>query len=181
MTNTKTKNTAAQLNETAMNLPNQPEKIDITPPTMEQPQKPSEAKLSEADYERFKLMPDEFINSQNEIENAFNQKRQRIVYADSFENACGYDSLIRIIRSYMGEQIAYSRSEEGGALSVEDARAEVFRKRLDDKEVKEKLEEILCSPMHWVSFLELYQLNRDAPAVAQNVWELLKRDARDEF
>lgn len=168
-----------------------PEKADpddrlIMPPENQPEYEPKKERdpgssLGVTDYMRFKLPTDEFIESQNTVEEYLNEERQKAVYADSLESACGYEALNRVLRDYMGEQVAYYCSEEGGALSVEEARARIYGKPLNDEEIKERLNDILTKPVHWIRFDELYEMNRDAPIVAQNLWEHIKREAQREF
>ncbi len=89
--------------------------------------------------DRLQLLPDEYENVQNAIEEYDQQQRATAVYADSLESFIGYDSLLRVMSKYFGSRVAFYRSEAGGGLSLEEARKEVYRENLTDKEVEELL------------------------------------------
>ena len=177
----------ARLEEMAKTFPEKadpellPDGTPIPEVELEKQERTHEATLAVVDYEMFKLPPDEFIEARNVNGEVLSEMRQKEVYADSIENACGYDALSRVLKEHMSEWIAYYRSEKGGALSIEEARAKVFTKPLNDEEIKERLNDLLTKPIHWIRFDELYEMNRDAPVVAQNLWEAIKQDARLEF
>ena len=83
--------------------------------------------------ERFQLPPDKFADVQNAIEAVQMEKREVEVYADSLESYLGYDSLMRILSKHYNSQVAYHRSEEGGSLTLEEARKAAYRRGLNDK------------------------------------------------
>lgn len=126
-------------------------------------------------------MPEEFENVQNAIEAFQAEKRTVEVYADSVEACLGYDSLLRVMSKYYGTKVAFYRSEAGGRLSLEDVRKEVYRRNITDEDAIQLLEKIMRMPSEHISFLELMELNGNSPAAAQNVWEIIKREAKNEF
>src|SRR5438045_4208084 len=48
-------------------------------------------------HQRFQLLPNEFIKTQNELEEQVAERRERMVYADSIECRVGYNSLLRLL------------------------------------------------------------------------------------
>lgn len=80
--------------------------------------------------DQLQLMPDEYENIQNAIEEYNQEQRVSAVYADSLESCIGYDSLLRVMSQYFGSRVAFYRSEKGGSLSLEEARKEVYRENL---------------------------------------------------
>lgn len=131
--------------------------------------------------ERFQMMPHEFENSLNAIEAANLEQRQVKVYADSLESFLGYDSLIRVMSKFYGRQVSYHRSESGGSLSLEEAREAVYRKKISNEEACELFDELLRYPLDRLSFIQLLELQNNSPAMAQNLWEMIKREAAREF
>lgn len=131
--------------------------------------------------ERYKMMPDEFKNVQAAIAAYNHEKREIEIHSDSIESYFGYDSLLRVMGKYFGQQVAYRCSESGGNLSIEEARKEVYRRNINDKEVKELFENLLKMPTEFISFWHLLELNDNSPAIAQNLWEMIKREAALEF
>ncbi len=132
-------------------------------------------------HERFQLPPDQFIESQNQLEELNTQQRQRMVYADSIECAVGYNSLIRLLGHQFIKQVAYYRSKEGGSLSLDEARARAYRQCKDEEQAKELFDLMMSKPIDWVNFRDLLELNNFSASMAENVWEVIKREARDEF
>jgi uncharacterized cysteine cluster protein YcgN (CxxCxxCC family) len=134
-------------------------------------------------FKRFRLKPDRFKQTQNAIDQWNEQCRaERAVYTNSFEGMVGYSSLFRIMRRYHSERIAYFRSEEGGSLSNEEAREKIYSEQIEDEEACQKLFEYLMTiPVDWISFSQLWDLARDSTNTAENVWELIKREAANEF
>jgi hypothetical protein len=131
--------------------------------------------------ERYKLMPEEFAEVQNAIEAVQAENRQTKVYADSIESCVGYGSLIRILGEYFGRQVIYYRSEQGGSLSLEEAREKVYRKNINEEEVTKLLNNLLSIPIDRIGFADLLELHGDSPASAANLWEMIKREAQNEF
>lgn len=134
-------------------------------------------------FKRFRLRPERFKQTQNAISEWNEQvRRERGVYANSFEAMTGYYSLYRVMSRYHSEKIAYFRSEEGGAFSYEKAREMVYSEEVKDEESCTKLFNYLMTiPVDWISFSQLWDLARESPTTAENVWELIKREARNEL
>lgn len=132
--------------------------------------------------ELYQLPPDEFIEVQNAIESLQAERREVEVYADSLESYLGYDSLLRVMQKRYGGQVAFYRSEAGGSLSLEDARKAAYReKKMTDDEAVELFDRMMRLPTEYISLLDLMELNRNSPSMAQNVWEMVKREAAREF
>jgi hypothetical protein len=131
--------------------------------------------------ERIQLPPREFEQVQNAIEAVQWENRLVEVYADSLESCIGYDGLLRILSKVYNSHVAYLRSERGGRLSLEEARAQAYRRDLTDEEATKHLESLMRLPAHNVSFWDLMSLNHNSPAAAQNLWEMIKREAAVEF
>ena len=132
-------------------------------------------------HARFQLPPDQFIESQNQLEDAKAEQRERMVYADSIECAVGYNSLIRLLGHHFTKRVAYYRSKAGGALSLDEARARAYRGCEDEEQAKELFDQLLSIPVDWISFGDLSELQSFSTVMAENVWEVIKREARDEF
>lgn len=129
----------------------------------------------------YQMMPDEFQNAQNAIDAYKLEKREVEVYADSIESFLGYDSLIRVMNKWYGRHVAYLRSEAGGSLSLEEAREAVYRRNLNDEEAIKLFDELLRYRTDSIGFWNLLELNDYSPAMAQNLWEMIKREAALEF
>lgn len=131
--------------------------------------------------DRLQLMPDDFNDAENAIEEYLAEKREIEVNADSLESRLGYDSLLRIMSKCFGKRVAYYRSKAGGSLSLEEAREAAYRRNITGEEALELLDQMLRYPTHFISFIELMELSDYSPAAAQNMWELIKREAQTEF
>lgn len=132
-------------------------------------------------HERFRLPPEQFSETQNQLEELSAEQRKRMVYADSVESAVGYNSLIRLLGHHFIKQVAYYRSAEGGSLPIDEARARAYRECQDEKQAEELFDLLMSKPVDWIDFSDLSQLNSFSTSMAQNVWEIIKREARDEF
>jgi hypothetical protein len=132
-------------------------------------------------HERFQLPPDQFIESQNHLEEVKAEQRERMVYADSIECAVGYNSLIRLLGHHFTKQVAFYRSKAGGSLSLDEARASAYRQCKDEAQAKEIFDLMMSRPVDYINFRDLLELNSFSASMAQNVWEVIKREARDEF
>lgn len=130
---------------------------------------------------RYQMMPDDFENVQAAIEAYNHEKREVEVYSTSLESYLGYDSLLRIMGKHFGQRVAYYRSEIGGSLTIEEARKEVYRRNITDKEAIELFEYVTRIPTEFVCFTHLLELNDNSPAMAQNLWEMIKGEAAREF
>jgi hypothetical protein len=132
-------------------------------------------------HERFQLPPDQFIESQNQLEELNAEQRERMIYADSIECAAGYNSLIRLLGHHFIRQVAYHRSTDGGSLSLDEARAAAYRKCEGEEQAKELFDRLMSIPADWISFADLSELNSFSKATAENLWEIIKRQAQEEF
>lgn len=99
----------------------------------------------------------------------------------SLEAKVGYSSLIRQFQRGFLRSVAFYRSEAGGALSVEEARARAFHPAKDRTEAMKELNMKLSQPVENLNFVDLAQLYTAAPRVAERLWEEVKREARKEF
>lgn len=131
--------------------------------------------------EQHKLPPEQFANVQNALEEQRREDRELRVYANSIESRIGYDSLIRLLGEHFGRQIAYFRSEQGGSLSLKEARKRAYQRKYDEAEAAELLNELLTVPSNRISFENLSALHGNSAAMAENLWEMMKREARREF
>ncbi|MDQ3132857.1 MAG: hypothetical protein M3Q99_19070 [Acidobacteriota bacterium] len=131
--------------------------------------------------ELYKLPPDEFANVQNALEAAQSEDREIVIYANSIESRIGYDSLIRVLGNHFGRQMAYFRSEKGGSLSLEEARKRAYERKYDELEAKELLSKLLTVPTDKIDYEDLRELHENSAAMAENLWELIKREAKREF
>jgi len=160
------------------------EKLSENAPAELQPQEKgdlADRPLSAAVHARFQLPPDQSVKSQDAIEEAHAQHCEQMVYADSIESMIGYDSLIRLLGHYYVRQVAYYRSKDGGSLSLDEARASAYRECKDRKQAKELFDRLMSKPVDWIDFRELLELSSYSTALAENVWEVIKREARNEF
>lgn len=130
---------------------------------------------------RFQLMPDEFAKVQNAIEAVQAENREVEVYADSLESYLGYDSLLRVLSKQYNSQISYYRSEAGGSLTLEEARKAAYRRDLTDEEGMELFDKMMRCPTEQIGLWHLLELNGYSPVMAQNLWEMIKREAAREF
>lgn len=131
--------------------------------------------------ERYQLPPDEFEEVQYAIEAVQWENRQVEVYANSIESAIGYNGLLRVLSKVYNQHVAYLRSERGGSLSLEEARAQAYKKNVTDEEALKIFDSALTRPTENISFWELMRINDNSPALAQNLWEMMKREAAIEF
>ena len=131
--------------------------------------------------DQLQMMPDDFENVQNAIEALQAEQREVAVYGDSLECFVGYGSLLRVLGKRYGSRVAYYRSEAGGSLSIEEARKAAYRQNITDQEAVELLDRMMRYPSHCVSFFDLLELHANSPATAQNMWEMIKREAQREF
>ena len=133
--------------------------------------------------ERFQLKPEKFKGTQEAIDEWNAQcRRERAVYDTSLESCVGYSSLFRVMHTYLSDRVSYYRSAEGGALSFEEARERVYNTEVKDEAAyKELFENIMTIPVDWISFSQLWELSRESASSAENVWEWIKGEARNEF
>jgi hypothetical protein len=131
--------------------------------------------------ERYKLPPEEFVEVQDAIEAYQAEDREILIYANSIESKIGYDSLIRVLGNYFGKQMAYFRSVEGGSLSLEAALACVYKNNFDEAQATNLINEMVSIPTDTIGFSDLLAVHRNSPAMAENLWEAIKREAQREF
>ena len=109
------------------------------------------------------------------------QDFQTPVSIDSLESSVGYSSLLRQLQQTFAANVAYYRSPEGGALSVEDARQAAFRPCTDPEEAKKELNMMLSLPLERLNFIDLMKLQSLSPRTAEMFWESAKLEGRKEF
>ena len=125
--------------------------------------------------------PAKFEEVQDAIDALQAERREVEVYANSLESGLGYNSLLRVMGKVYNNHVAYLRSKSGGLLSLEEARAQAYRKNITDEQAEELFESLARCPTENISFWNLLELNANSPAKAQNLWEMIKRDAALEF
>ncbi len=131
--------------------------------------------------ERYNLPPEEFAEVQDALEAYRRQQTETDIFINSLESRVGYDSLIRVMGNFYVSRVAYYRSENGGSLSIEEAREAVYRKTLDDDEAVKMVNNLMRYPTDIISFSDLLSLNDVSPTTAQNFWEGIKQEAKNEF
>ena len=100
---------------------------------------------------------------------------------DSIEASVGYSSLIRQMHKAFVRHVAYLRSEAGGCLSIEEARARAFHPCKDKKEALKEFDTLMSLPLECLSFIDLQNLYGSAPRAAEGFWEIAKIEGRAEF
>jgi hypothetical protein len=115
------------------------------------------------------------------IEDALSKDREIEVPLDSLEAKIGYGSLIREMQHAYIERVAYYRSQQGGTLSIEEARARSYHACKDEAEAKRIYDKIMSYSLDNISFVELSEMWPVAPRLAEGIWEMLKSEAGDEF
>ena len=103
------------------------------------------------------------------------------VALDSLEANVGYGSLLRELQHAYIERVAYFRSRAGGSLGLEEARARAYHACKDEDEAKRIYHELMSRPLNNVDFTDLYELWPVAPRVAEQFWEMMKREGADQF
>lgn len=134
-------------------------------------------------FKRFRLLPERFKKTQNAVEEWNAQVgREREVFPTSMEGNAGYSSLFRVMRRYYSERATYFRSKEGGKLSPEQIREKIYAERItDEKAFREAFDHLMTIPVDWISFNQLFDIAAFSTATAENVWEVIKREAAGEF
>ncbi len=100
---------------------------------------------------------------------------------DSLESRVGYSSLFRQMHQAFVRTVAYYRSPDGGSLPAEEARARAFHACENEEEAKERFSTLMELPLESLNFLDLMELQYEAPRVAERFWERAKREGRKEF
>jgi hypothetical protein len=100
---------------------------------------------------------------------------------NSLEASVGYTSLFRQMHQAYGRRVAYHKSPIGGSLSSEDAIAKTYHECTDAEDAKEEFRRLQGLPIEHLNFIDLVDLQRLAPRVAERLWEQTKREAKKEF
>ncbi|MFL6211817.1 MAG: hypothetical protein ACJ74W_23420 [Pyrinomonadaceae bacterium] len=115
------------------------------------------------------------------IDQALTQDRTVEVALDSLEAKIGYGSLIRELQHGYLERVAFNRSEMGGSLSLDEARALAYHTCKDEAEAKRIYDKLMSYPLDIISFVDLLEMWPVAPRIAEGFWEMMKSEARDGF
>lgn len=129
-------------------------------------------------FDSYDIPPGEFIERSNEKEEEQFEGRKRMIYARSIESAVGHSSLLRTLSNAYVDQVAYYRSEEGGVLPLEEARARAYRKCENEEEAQKLFSQMMSIPANWISLGDLLRMIGFAPRTAENMWEMMKREAQ---
>lgn len=103
------------------------------------------------------------------------------VETDSLESNIGYSSLLRQMHNAYIRRFAFYRSEAGGALSREEARARAFHPAANKDEAKKLFSNLMSRSVDSLNFIDLMELQEQAPRAAEKFWERIKQEARAEF
>lgn len=131
--------------------------------------------------DQLQMTPREFKDVQSAIEAYERDERRREVVADSIESFVGYDSLMRQLSKIFNRRVTYFTSEEGGNLSREEARERAYRQDITGEEGLELIKRLVSRPARQIDYGDLLDVHGFSPASAENIWELMKRDAKKEF
>ncbi len=115
------------------------------------------------------------------IEDALTKDREVEVIINSLESKIGYGSLIRELQHAYIERVAFYRSKIGGALSLEEARARSYHECKDEEEAKRIYDKIMSCSLDNISFVSLAEMWPVAPRMAEELWEMMKNEAAEEF
>jgi hypothetical protein len=115
------------------------------------------------------------------IEQALSPDRPVAVAADSLEAKIGYGSLLRELQHAYIERVAFYRTQSGGSLGLEEARANAYHACKDEEEAAQIYEKMMRQPIDYIDFNDLYEMWPVAPRVAESIWEMLKDEAGDKF
>ena len=100
---------------------------------------------------------------------------------DSLESAVGYTSLLRQMQRAYARRVAYYRSNAGGCLSIEEARASAFHACTNEEEALKVFDSLMSLPLEILNFVDLAELQSYSPRTAEWLWEELKREGKKEF
>lgn len=106
---------------------------------------------------------------------------QTEVPVNSLESKVGYTSLIRQMHHAYISRVAFYRSQAGGSLTIEQARAEAFHPCTNKAEARKEFNDLLCLRLDTLNFVDLQELHSFAPRVAEGFWEMTKLEGRSEF
>ena len=109
------------------------------------------------------------------------QDFETYAFSNSLEACIGYSSLYRQMQHAFVKKVAYYRSEAGGSLSIDDARANAFHACTNAEEAKKELNMMLGQRVENLNFVDLLELHNFTPRVAERLWEHYKREGRKEF
>jgi hypothetical protein len=115
------------------------------------------------------------------IDDALTKDREIGVAFNSLEARIGYGSLIREMQHAYIERVAFYRSEIGGSLSLEEARARSYHTCKDEEEAKRIYDNIMSYSLDNIDFVDLLEMWPVAPRMAEALWEMLKSEAGDAF
>lgn len=100
---------------------------------------------------------------------------------DSMESNVGYSSLLRQMHRSFMRQVAFYRSEIGGSLTVDEARAAAFHACTEHEEAVQEFDRMMSLPLEILNFVDLMKLQSYSPRVAEGFWEMVKMEGRAEF
>ena len=100
---------------------------------------------------------------------------------NSLEANVGYGSLLRELQHAYIERVAYYRSQGGGSLSLEEARANAYHACKDMEEAQRLYDKLMSYPLDILDFVDLYEMWPVAPRIAEGIWEKIKDEAADKF
>jgi len=115
------------------------------------------------------------------IDDLVTKDREVGVDLNSFEARVGYGSLLRELQHAYIKRVAFYRSERGGALSLEEARAAAYHACKDEEEAKAIYQKLMSVPLDTIDFVDLAEMCSVAPQLAEEIWEGLKSEAGDKF
>src|SRR5262249_28364544 len=98
----------------------------------------------------------------------------------SLEANLGYRCLLRELQHAYLRRVAYYRSEEGGSLAPEEARARALHCK-DGAEAERLYHHLMSIPVDSIDFEDLGDLWGADPIAAQSIWEMMKFEGADEF
>jgi hypothetical protein len=114
---------------------------------------------------------DEFVPEESMVE----------IPVDCLESIVGYSSLFRQMQHSFLRTVAFHKSDGGGAISDEEARAKAFHPCTDEVAAKKRFTTLMRIPLDLIHFVDLLELHLIAPRVAERLWELIKREGQKEF
>jgi hypothetical protein len=107
------------------------------------------------------------------IEKALSQDRRVEVDLNSLEARVGYGSLLRELQHAFIERVAFYRSQMGGSLSIEEARANAYHACKDEEEAKRIYDKMMSYALDNLDFVDLYEMWPVAPRLAESIWEMI--------
>ena len=185
-TRTKTHDDQVALADKLNNFPSAPTNPTVPAQsiTHEEPPLSEEQERVQKLYEKLRSDVPPFVeNLFNRWESAefFPDDFQTEVAADSLESQVGYSSLYRQMHAEFLRRVVYYRSEKGGALGIEEARAAAYHVCTNGEEALKQVNMLLSLPLKELNFVDLMSLAEAAPRTAEGFWELAKREGRKEF